>query len=34
MAVPVVAEARHLHLVLDLLFLVRLGSTEGVPVEG
>jgi hypothetical protein len=30
----VVAEARQLHLVLDLLVLVRLGSAEEVPVEG
>jgi len=34
MAVLVVAEAQRLRLVLDLLAPVRLGSAEGVPVEG
>jgi hypothetical protein len=34
MAVLVVAEVQRLHLDLDLLVLVRLGSVEGVPVEG
>jgi hypothetical protein len=33
-AVPVVAGAQRLHLDLDHLGLVRLGSAERVPVEG
>jgi hypothetical protein len=34
MVAPVVAENQQLPLVLDLLALARLGSAEGVPVEG